>query len=236
MKVYNPSTHKYLWATTAGTADGSTIPLIYATCGAVDDNSTALAIPEITAWTSPTTGSYDMTSWYSFNNAGATIYATDIYAADIYIPNVYTGVAFDIHHVVAKKMEMARRRQALLPSAGATRFGLRQTNDIAELRARQLLKSLIGGEMFRRYLKDGFISITSPVTGLVYQIFPGHKNVVVRDKGTRASSCCIVFKDSKLPPTDWVIMRMSLILADEQMFYQKANVYGAIPERIRAVA
>jgi len=135
-----------------------------------------------------------------------------------------------------KKAEMARRRQALLPSAKATRFGLPKTDNFAELKARQLLKSFIGGERFRRYLKDGFISVTSPVTGLVYQIFPGHQSVVVRDKGKRTASCCIVFRDTSLPPTDWVIMRMSLIMADETTFYEKANVSGQIPEQLRRAA
>jgi len=135
-----------------------------------------------------------------------------------------------------KKAEMERRRRELLPSAGATRFGLPQTDNLAELKARQLLKSFIGGERFRRYLKNGFISVTSPVTGLVYQIFPGHRSVVVRDKGKRTASCCIVFKDKSLPPTDWVVMRMSLIIADETTFYEKANVSGQIPERLRKAA
>ena len=135
-----------------------------------------------------------------------------------------------------KRMAFDRRRQALIPPMKATRFGLPKADDLAELKARQLLKSFIGGERFRRYLKDGFISVTSPVTSLVYQIFPGYRSVVVRDKGKRTASCCIVFKHEKLPPTDWVIMRMALIIADETTFYEKANVSGQIPERLRKVA
>lgn len=135
-----------------------------------------------------------------------------------------------------RRYEKQSRYAALLPSAKATRFGLPKTDNFAELKARQLLKALIGGGRFRRYLKDGFISITSLRTGLGYQIFPGHRSVVIRDKGRKHCTACIVFKDSGLPPTDWVIMRMSLIFADETTFYEKANISGSIPEQIRRAA
>jgi len=187
-----------------------------------------------TWWLASSTGTAATADWLSGNTWELTFDYN--YEGTARYFSIIKGNTFTADPRAIKKMEMARRRNALLPSAKATRFGLAHTEDPAELKARQLLKTFIGGERFRRYLKDGFISITSPVTGLVYQIFPGHRQVVVRDKGTRTASCCIVFKDNSLPPTDWVIMRMSLIMADEKTFYQKANVSGTIPERLRIAA
>lgn len=200
------------------------------------DNTTGYDPTSIDRWFDPGTGETD--SLHSGNNLtlnNIRIWSNpDVPYGQAWIITGDSSIVVDPKEL--KLMEFNRRRQALLPSAKATRFGMPRTDNFAELRARQLLKSFIGGARFKRYLKDGFISITSPVTGLVYQIFPGHRSVVVRDKGKRTASCCIVFKDHRLPPTDWVVMRMSLIVADETLFYEKANVSGSIPERIKRVA
>lgn len=146
------------------------------------------------------------------------------------------GFNFQLDPKERKRQELLRRRMEKIPQLRVTRFGLGLPETVAEAKARELLRSFIGGERFRRYLKDGFITVKSPRTGLIYQIFPGHKSVIVRDKGRRTASCCIVFKDHDLPPTDWVVMRLSLIVADETTFYEKANVSGEIPEQIRRAA
>lgn len=136
----------------------------------------------------------------------------------------------------AKIAAFKAAREAKIVKPNITRESLRPTEDFAENKARLLLRSLIGAERFRRYMKDGFLSVKSPRTGLVYQVFPGHRSVVVFEDGKKTASCCIVFQDNKIPPTDWVVMRVAFLVSDEVAFFRTANVTGQVPERVRMAA
>lgn len=94
------------------------------------------------------------------------------------------------------------------------------TKDIREIRARQTLERVLGQDDYRRYLRQGFISVQAK-SGNVYQIFPGHGITQVYRSGQMVERLCVVLSGN-FPPTDSVIMRYLLILNDEEAFRKTA--------------
>jgi len=88
--------------------------------------------------------------------------------------------------------------------------------DIRERRARETLHRLIGERNFRRFLRNGFISITAK-SGLVYQIYPGHGITAVWKDGKMIERLCVILKGD-FPPTDSILMRYLMILSSEDEF------------------
>lgn len=92
--------------------------------------------------------------------------------------------------------------------------------DVREIRARETLKRIIGDKAFRRFIRDGFITVV-PKSGLTYRIYPGHGITEVYDRGIMVERLCVVLQGS-FPPTDSLIMRYLLILNDEGEFSKYA--------------
>ena len=132
----------------------------------------------------------------------------------------------------------AKIKGNLRPSIEATNGYLMDlNNDPAERRARQLLSDLISREEFRRYLVRGFIMVRGR-SGLLYKVYGGYKQMVSYKQNAAGGyepfeSFCIVFQNSKMPATDWVIMRKLLIDNEEFKLHKLANV-SRIPQRIAA--
>lgn len=98
--------------------------------------------------------------------------------------------------------------------------------DPAEIKARGLLKELIGKQAFAEYLRRGFLAVRGP-SGALYHVRGGHHRVEVRDPRNPArwtEKLCIVFKDESLPFTDALIMRMMLIQTDEMGMRARSHV------------
>lgn len=100
--------------------------------------------------------------------------------------------------------------------------------DVREIRARETLRLCLGEDLFRSFLRHGFISVRAK-SGLVYQIFPGHGITRVYRHGVQVERLCVVFKGD-FPPADSLIMRFLLILNDEEEFRQHAIVHGVYKE------
>ncbi len=105
-----------------------------------------------------------------------------------------------------------------------------------EVRARETLCNILGPDRFQRFLRNGFVSVQAP-SGKVYQIYPGHGQTVVYNKGKPIEKMCVVFRGD-FCPTDSLITRMLMIMHDEAGFRKKANVsshYNSEPQRLNTV-
>lgn len=95
-----------------------------------------------------------------------------------------------------------------------------------EIRALQLLRKMVSEEVFRRYLKDGFVTVRGP-SGYTYQIYRGEAaNVrVYSPRMGQIAALCVHLKSAyKCPPTDSVVAKMLLAEMDEPGLWQRANV------------
>ena len=97
--------------------------------------------------------------------------------------------------------------------------------DEREIRAREMLCRFIGPQLFKRFLRDGFITVV-PKSGLTYRIYPGHRMTEVYDRGVMVERLCVVL-NGRFPPTDELVMRYLLILNDEGEFSQYAIKHNA---------
>ncbi len=90
-----------------------------------------------------------------------------------------------------------------------------------EIVALQLLRKMVAPDVFRRYLRDGFVSVRG-ASGLVYQI--DRVNLIsVWDRGARVCTLCVHMRD-RLPPTDEVVAKMLIVECDEPDIWRRANV------------
>ena len=116
--------------------------------------------------------------------------------------------------------QMIRDRMSPAIHRGDKRKSLSIATDIREERARQTLRRIIGEQAFRKFVRDGFITVV-PKSGLVYRIYPGHGITDVYDKGIMVDRLCVVLQGN-FPPTDSILMRYLLILNDEGEFSKYA--------------
>jgi len=93
-----------------------------------------------------------------------------------------------------------------------------------ELIALQLLRKMVAPDVFKKYLKHGFVIIQGP-SGLIYQIRRGIAHIIVRKHGQPICELCVILKDRTIPPTDEVIAKMIIVECDEIDIWRRANVY-----------
>ncbi|MCK9459558.1 MAG: hypothetical protein M0R80_07960 [Proteobacteria bacterium] len=113
-----------------------------------------------------------------------------------------------------RELLRARRGPAIL----GTRTPLSLQAEEREQRARETLRSLVGEDQFRRFLKHGFITVKAK-SGLTYQLF--HHHTYTWQNGKRLQHLCVVLAGN-FPPTDTLIVRYLMILNNEQQFRQLA--------------
>ena len=121
--------------------------------------------------------------------------------------------------------DMIRQRQAPAIIVSNRRRPMETTNQLNELRARATLRRVLGDDQFRRFLKNGFITVRA-LSGKIYQIYPGHGMTMVWQNGKPIEKLCVVLSGN-FPPTDSMIMRYLMILNDEDDFRSRANVFNA---------
>lgn len=93
-----------------------------------------------------------------------------------------------------------------------------------ELIALQLLRRMVPRDVFKKYLKHGFVTIEGP-SGLTYQITRKHHNIKVWKQGQLISELCVYLKDKTIPPTDEVVAKMIIVECDEIDIWRRANIY-----------
>lgn len=121
--------------------------------------------------------------------------------------------------------EMIQSRQA--PAIHCSRRALNPVVNIEEMRARDMLRRVIGSDKFRDFMRNGFVSVQAK-SGKMYQIFPGQDITNVFLNGEKIERLCVVLR-GKFPPTDSLIMRYLLILNDEQDFRSYAIQHKVYP-------
>ena len=102
-----------------------------------------------------------------------------------------------------------------------------------ELVALQLLRSMVDRDVFKKYLKHGFITVDGP-SGLTYQVQRKSHIVKVWKQGTLVSTLCIYVKDQHIPPTDDVVAKMLMCLYSEKDIWDGANVSWRAPVEVIA--
>jgi hypothetical protein len=90
--------------------------------------------------------------------------------------------------------------------------------------AMQTLREMITEADYRKYIKDGFITIRGQ-SGKIYQIFRNKSHTKVYFKGELIEEICVRLK-SNAPPTDSVIAFKTMIEVDEESFAVLGNRYN----------
>ncbi len=116
--------------------------------------------------------------------------------------------------------QMIRDRMAPVILHNRKRTPMSMATDVREERARQTLRRIIGGQAYKKFMRDGFITVV-PKSGLTYRIYPGYGITEVYDKGIMVDRLCVVLQGD-FPPTDSILMRYLLILNDEGEFSKYA--------------
>lgn len=110
------------------------------------------------------------------------------------------------------------RPRSLAPGAD---FGDASKNEIVAL---HLLRSMVDADVFKKYLKHGFITIKGP-SGLTYQIQRKSHIVKVWNNGTLLSTLCVYVDNTYgIPPTDDVVAKMLICQNDETGIWRRANI------------
>lgn len=120
--------------------------------------------------------------------------------------------------------EILRQRRFPNIQTRLGRFGHARLLDVRETRARDTLRSVIGDQRYRRFLRDGFVSVTNPVSGRRYQI-PSNSTVKVFENGQQIDSLCILLKGN-FTPADRVITLYLLALNNEARLWKMGNRGG----------
>jgi hypothetical protein len=125
-----------------------------------------------------------------------------------------------------RQIIQSRQAPLFIPS----RTPIKAVAEEREIRARQTLRRILGDDGFRRFLRNGFVSVRAN-SGKIYQIYPGHGMTVVYDRGTPIEKLCVVLHGD-FTPTDSLITRYVMILHDEADFRALANVWTAPAKRV----
>jgi hypothetical protein len=125
-----------------------------------------------------------------------------------------------------RQIIQSRQSPLFIPS----RTPIKTAAEEREMRARQTLCRMLGDDGFRRFLRNGFVSVRAN-SGKVYQIYPGHGMTVVYDRGTPIEKLCVVLRGD-FTPTDSLITRYVMILHDEADFRALANVWTAPAKKV----
>lgn len=93
-----------------------------------------------------------------------------------------------------------------------------------ELVAMQTLREMITEVEYRKYIKDGFITVRGQ-SGKVYQIFRNQSHTKVYYQGELIEEICVRLQGNT-PPTDSVIAFKTMIEVDEENFAALGNRYN----------
>jgi hypothetical protein len=127
--------------------------------------------------------------------------------------------------------EIIRRRSA--PAVIGSRHPAAVGFDQREEMARRTLRRVVGDDQYRRFLKQGFISLKAR-SGDVYLIYPDHIRTRVFRNGREVEQLCVVLT-ADFPPTDSLITRYLMLLNDEREFLRIAIKTRPAPAARRAV-
>lgn len=201
--ISNKISNKYI--------DGAFTQIINHTCNASSVNASVYG---------------DKSNWYQFNTNSSLFYGTGNWIDSPYEDSTDNQTFLhDYYNKPAIIVSPGDRLRKIIQARMAPRFHRRRRSlstamDIRERRARQTLRRVIGDQAFRKFMRDGFITVV-PKSGLTYKIRPGHGMTQVYDRGIMVDLLCVVLQGD-FPPTDSLLMRYLLILNDEGEFCKYA--------------
>jgi hypothetical protein len=99
----------------------------------------------------------------------------------------------------------------------------------AQARAEELLRGVVGAEVFNDLTRKGYLEVPSPgIAGRVYRIPSTRGQVEVFEDGQLVMKLCVV-PTKPLPDGDVVLMHKLMIEANEDYYLKVANRFGPVP-------
>lgn len=93
-----------------------------------------------------------------------------------------------------------------------------------EIKALHLLRKMVSTDMFRKYLKTGYISYIS-TSGITYVIRRNFGHILVYKMGKLIAELCLALDSYETPPTDTVITKLVYAKYSEESLWKKSNIY-----------
>jgi len=99
----------------------------------------------------------------------------------------------------------------------------------AQMRAEELLRSVVGPDCFGELMRLGYLEVASPsIANRVYRVPSTRGQVEVYEDGQLVMKLCVVPTKS-LPDGDVVLMHKLMIEANEDYYLKIANRFGPVP-------
>lgn len=145
---------------------------------------------------------------------------TDDYSTNNYTTGNYFWNFKSLSEKEIKKEKLKKQHRSNVRLRGRPSFidSLNPT----EVKALQLLKSLVSAENFRKYLKYGFVTVKG-LSGLQYDIYRIQR-IKVFDGHIQVAKLCVHLKGNQ-PPTDEVIAKVLMCECSEHEIWQRSNKY-----------
>lgn len=175
---------------------------------------------------SKNTWAWDTATW-GHDTFGYEAFTTDVYGRSHYWSNEHASPKQIVSGIIKRNLNaglQVESRKNWLYNCNTSQ---------PELKARRLLRDMIGDEEFAKYLRRGFLMVKGR-SGTLYRINGEHQKGItsyvknIQGKYEQFKHYCLVFKDGNLPPTDGVIMRKVLLETDEFATLKKANVFNIL--------
>jgi len=203
--------------------------------GTITSNSGNIAsttLPYTLSWWEPLTSKYsnyntsidygdiDYTAGVTWRLNDNKLYHTyDLYGRCDYTYGLYNCYT-DVPAIIQKRSKIKNNLITIIKSRAQD---LRNIPD-NEWVAMQTLREMITETAYRKYLKDGFITVQGQ-SGKIYQIFRNKCHTKVYLKGELVEEICVRLKGNA-PPTDSVIAFKTMIEVDEESFAALGNRYN----------
>jgi hypothetical protein len=197
---------------TATTAATSTIG--QSTCNYISYNA-------VSRWSAPWIhGDYEIRGIdYGYNDHSTVNTWYNIGSYINYPCNLYT-IEQKIDPIVQKRIKIRNNLNIIVNSRAQNLRDIPENEWIAM----QTLREMITESAYRKYIRDGFITVQGQ-SGKIYQIFRNRNHHKVYYKGELFEEICVRLKGD-VPPTDNVIAFKTMIEVDEESFAILGNRYN----------
>ena len=159
----------------------------------------------------------------SYNNT----FFTDATNTDVCYHDMQSMVRKDPKQAIRDILKKQQAPEVIV--INRNRKSIENTDCVKENNARQTLRTIVGAAAYRKFLKYGFVSAKAK-SGLVYQMFQGHKVTRVYQNGELIERLCVVLEGG-YTPTDSIIMRYLMIMSDEKGFRDLAIPHSVAHDR-----
>jgi len=139
-------------------------------------------------------------------------------------PSIFGEDAVGYERQIKLKTFKMKIKSNLQPNEDVSKDRKPVSGEGAELVAIETLREMISESKFRRYLKNGFITVNAS-DGKTYQVFRDKWHTKVWKKGKLVEEICTRLS-TNVPPTDNVIAFKTMLECDIKEFKSIGNVYN----------